>query len=116
MACDVQERCCHRATLPDIVEFIEHQVKIAADPVFGNIQDTTKSVQSKNGSKDRYQHQTRSKESSFSTTATSVHEKARMKKGAGSLEKKLACTVRVNMHWSCALYWKRRHIMTKLPS
>lgn len=47
MACDIQERQHHRATFPDIVDFIERQVRIAADPVFGDIQDASKSVQSK---------------------------------------------------------------------
>lgn len=40
-ACDVQERCGRRTMLlyAYIVNFIEGQVKIAMDPVFGDIQD-----------------------------------------------------------------------------
>lgn len=39
VACDIQEKFGRRATFSDIVEFIERQVKIASDPLFGNIQD-----------------------------------------------------------------------------
>lgn len=46
MACELQESCSKRATFID--NFIERQVKILTDPVFGNIQDapsvTTKGV------------------------------------------------------------------------
>ena len=52
VACDIHERSHHRATFPDIVDFVERQVKITADPVFGNIQDTPKLVQSKSGKRE----------------------------------------------------------------
>ncbi|XP_075340361.1 zonadhesin-like [Odontesthes bonariensis] len=47
VACDIQEKFHHRATFPNIVDFVERQVKIASDPLFGNIQDTP--VKSKRG-------------------------------------------------------------------
>lgn len=40
VACELQERHQERATFSDIVDFIEKQVRILTDPVFGNIQDT----------------------------------------------------------------------------
>lgn len=40
VACELQERCGQRATFTDIVDFIQRQVKIASDPLFGDIQDT----------------------------------------------------------------------------
>lgn len=40
MACDIREKFNRRATFYDIVEFVEKQVKIASDPLFGDIQDT----------------------------------------------------------------------------
>lgn len=39
VACELHERCSQRATFIDINNFIERQVKILTDPVFGNIQD-----------------------------------------------------------------------------
>lgn len=39
-ACDLQERYNKRAQFVDIANFVEKQVKILTDPVFGNIQDT----------------------------------------------------------------------------
>ena len=39
-ACDLQERYNRRARFVDIANFVEKQVKILTDPVFGNIQDT----------------------------------------------------------------------------
>jgi len=56
VACDIQERRHCRATFSDIVDFNERQVKIAADPVFGNIQDALKPVQNKGDGRENYQH------------------------------------------------------------
>lgn len=39
-ACEILEKTGRRARFSDIVEFIERQVRITSDPVFGNIQDT----------------------------------------------------------------------------
>lgn len=39
VAYDLQERCKDQACFSDIVDFLERQVKIVMDPVFGNIQD-----------------------------------------------------------------------------
>lgn len=41
VACELQERRKQRATFSDIADFIERQVKILTDPVFGNIQDAS---------------------------------------------------------------------------
>lgn len=38
-ACQLQEERGHRDTFPDRVNFIERQVKILSDPLFGSIQD-----------------------------------------------------------------------------
>ncbi|XP_056125219.1 uncharacterized protein LOC130103060 [Rhinichthys klamathensis goyatoka] len=40
VACDIYEKFHRRATFSDIVEFVERQVKMASDPLFGNIQET----------------------------------------------------------------------------
>ncbi|KAK0145483.1 hypothetical protein N1851_015620 [Merluccius polli] len=40
VACDFQERYKQRATFRDLVNYLEKQVRIATDPVFGDIRDT----------------------------------------------------------------------------
>lgn len=40
-ACEILEKTGQRARFLDIVKFIEHQVRINSDPVFGDIQDTS---------------------------------------------------------------------------
>ncbi|KAK0148069.1 hypothetical protein N1851_012226 [Merluccius polli] len=87
-ACGIQETSHRRATFPDIVSFIERQVKIVADPVFGNIQDTLKTTQIKDSSKGNYQRRTRNQGSSFATTVTSVDEKAHVKREGAPLDKR----------------------------
>ncbi len=39
-ACELQERNGCRLRFIDMVDFIEHQVKILTDPLFGDIKDT----------------------------------------------------------------------------
>ena len=99
LACDIQERRHHRTTFPDIVGFIECQVKISADPVVGNIQDTPKQCKAKMAAKRINQHCIQSKGSCFSTTVTSVDEKAHRRKEGGSLDK------------TAFLYGKGRHTL-----
>ncbi|KAK0156421.1 hypothetical protein N1851_000292 [Merluccius polli] len=41
IVCKLQEKRSNRATLMDLVKFLEKQVRISTDPVFGNIQDQT---------------------------------------------------------------------------
>lgn len=40
-ACEILEKTGRRARFSDIVEYIERQVRITSDPVFGDIQDTS---------------------------------------------------------------------------
>lgn len=73
MACDLQERSGQRATFIDLVNFIERQVKIALDPVFGNIQDPQHpNVKASCSSQLRQ----RRKGSSYVTNVTPVREEA----------------------------------------
>lgn len=110
VAYDIQERRHHRATFPDIVDFIERQVKIAADPVFGDIQDASKSVQSRDASKGNYQHRVRNKGSSFATTVTFGDRKAHKKQDGSSFDKR-ACLYCKGGHTLelCSLLEKRAH-------
>ena len=73
IACDLQERRRQRATFTDLVNFIERQVKIAFDPVFGNIQDP-QSLNTKASSSS--QQRERRKGSSYATNVTPAREDA----------------------------------------
>lgn len=75
VACELQERHNRRATFADIVDFIEKQVKIATDPVFGDIQDTPVSAAGKEVRKFKSQPRYRVKGSSFATTISAVEKK-----------------------------------------
>lgn len=77
IACDLQERSGQRATFIDLVNFIERQVKIVTDPVFGNIQDPqhpSRPVNVKASCSSQLRQ--RRKESSYITNVTSVREEA----------------------------------------
>ena len=66
-ACELQERHSRRATLIDITNFIERQVRILTDPVFGNIQDTP-SLTNRGVNKANPQTRSAIKGTSFATT------------------------------------------------
>lgn len=69
VVCDIQERQHRRGTFFDIVFFLECQVKIATDPVFGNLCDIASTHLTAKGS-DGWKHcpHPRAKGSSFGTT------------------------------------------------
>ena len=71
VACDLQDRSGRRALFNDLVAFIEKQVRIASDPLFGNIQDS----QPTNLKASNISHLTqRKKGSSFATNVTAVKD------------------------------------------
>lgn len=67
VAYDIQEKHSRRAKFADIVGFIERQVKILTDPVFGNIQDVPKSLVHKEENGAKPSPLSRAKGSSFAT-------------------------------------------------
>lgn len=70
VACELQEKNGQRALFTDLVAFIEKQVKIASDPLFGNIQDPQHSTPkgfNSNNTKPR-------KKGSFATSVTAVNK------------------------------------------
>ena len=83
--------------------------KLPYNPVFGNIQDTQKTIQIKDGSKGNYQHHTRDQGSSFATTVT-VDVKAHVRKEGAPLDKK-TCLYCKGEHALelCSLLGKRVH-------
>ncbi len=109
-ACDIQERCGRRAMFSDIVTFIERQVKIAMDPVFGDIQDApTLSVLKGSG---RTNTIPRSKVggSSFATSVTSFKRKTRPdNKRDGAETSCLYCKNYGHRMESCTLLEKKAH-------
>lgn len=76
VACELQERRGRRAKFTDIVDFIERQVKIASDPLFGDIQDAPAVAATKDVRKAKFQPHSRIKGSSFATTIATVERKA----------------------------------------
>ena len=67
-ACELQERHSRRATLIDITNFIERQVRILTDPVFGNIQDAPSLMTNRGVNKANPQTRSAIKGTSFATT------------------------------------------------
>lgn len=75
MACELQERQRQRATFSDITNFIERQVKIITNPVFGNIQDAASVTIHKGVNKLKPLSRSGIKGTSFATTVTPVENK-----------------------------------------
>lgn len=75
-ACDLQERHNRRAKFTDIANFVERQVKILSDPVFGNIHDLPSTPMNKvmNRTKSQLPGRPGHKES-FATTVGPVENK-----------------------------------------
>lgn len=75
VACELQEKRGQRATFTGIVDFIEKQVKIASDLLFGDIQAAPSITANKDGKKFKLQPRSRAKGSSFATTIATVKRK-----------------------------------------
>ncbi|XP_023192317.1 uncharacterized protein LOC111609249 isoform X1 [Xiphophorus maculatus] len=97
-AYELQEQNGHRALFTDLVAFIIKEVKIASDPVFGNIQDPQTGGNSKVSSSSKQ----RKKGSSFATNVSTIPE-AR----THSTENKIKSTV---LH-SCLFCLQRNHLL-----
>lgn len=79
-AWEIQERRNQRATFNDIVHFIERQIRILTDPVFGDIQDAS-STMNKGIVGTTLKPRPRPKGSSFATTVTTVENQNNTAKG-----------------------------------
>lgn len=76
----MQKRQKQRATFNDIVHFIERQVKILSDSVFGDIQDLP-SAANRGTNQPAFKSRSRPKGSSFATTMTTVENSTATSKG-----------------------------------
>lgn len=97
--------------------FIERQVKIATDPVFGNIQDAPKLLAIKEDSIAKPPI-LRAQESRFATMVTAVERKTwtENKIKDGHLSERTGSIAKQDTCWSCALYWRRGHRFKRLIS
>lgn len=82
VACELQGRHNRRATFVDIVNFIEKQVRIESDPVFGDIKDTPVVTANKDVTRFKSQPRYKVKGSSFATIISAVEKKA----GTGTIK------------------------------
>ena len=71
VACDIMEQTGNRAVFVDLVNFIEKQVKIVSDPMFGNINEPSTTTNTKISS----QLKLKRKSGSFATSVNSVNER-----------------------------------------
>ena len=77
VVCDFQENHNRRATFKDIVVFLEKQVKIISDPIFGDIKDPPGS---KDTRRSRSQPLPKSKGSNFATNVTPARKEGMKEK------------------------------------
>lgn len=75
-ACDIMERQKRRAKFSDVVNFIEYQVKIISDPIFGSIQNVEMGTIVKPKDVYKWKSQSQSKPKlkgdSFATSVTNI--------------------------------------------
>lgn len=117
-ACEILERFNRRARFIDIVTFIEYQVKIVSDPIFGDIQNTQLTTVSKNGNRTKSQSKPRFKGDSFATTVTTIETPAsedpesltRFNGKVVNLQRTPAfvCVALKVTHWSSVQDWRRK--------
>lgn len=77
LTCELQEGHSRKANSIDITNFIERQVKILTDPVFGNIQDLPSLTLDKGVNKSNLTSRAGIKGTSFATTVMAVENKAK---------------------------------------
>ena len=73
---NMMERHFHRRHFVDTVTFLERQVRIVSDPVFGDIQNTLQNTGSKSANRMKSQIKPRFKGDSFATTVTTIETPA----------------------------------------
>ncbi|KAK0145449.1 hypothetical protein N1851_015637 [Merluccius polli] len=85
------DRFHHRAQFADIVSFIEHQVRIVSDPIFGDIQNTQLTAVSQKVNTTKSQPKPRFIRDSFATTVTTIETPASEKSKCSNQVKYSTC-------------------------
>lgn len=111
VAYDIQERHRRRATFSDITAFVERQVKVALDPIFGDIQDTTVGA-NKDGGKAKPMPRPKARGSSFATTVTTFEKRPHSERsGVKDRAEKTCLYCKKGKHTmeSCTLLERKAH-------
>ena len=108
VAFSLQERFHRRATFCDIVEFIETQVKIASDPLFGDLQDSSPAVLRKEVRPAKPQCFAEAKRSSFATTVATVDADSKREYGSSVAATCLLCGAEHSLDM-CRLLERKTH-------
>lgn len=109
-ACQLQEQRGHRARFSDLVDFIERQVKILSDPLFGNIQDAKPAATVKSSTKTR--EKSRPRGSSFATAVTPVKTSVQENLTTNGMKGNVPTT---NSQSSCLFCNKSGHTLGRCP-
>lgn len=109
-SCEILDRNNQRACFTDIVMFIEQQVRIASDPVFGDIQDTPLS---KGGIKGKPPVKSQLKRNSFATHVSLTDEyKEDVHKNKKNQNAAISCT---KANYISCLYCACGHALEQCP-
>ncbi len=105
-AYDIQERTRKRARFPDLVEYVYRQAKVANDPLFGDILDSTSSSQ--NSSKKQPSiRKSESKRSSFAVNVSATENNV----SKSQPEKKSLAAKSTSVFQSPCLYCQKNHAL-----
>ena len=108
VAFSLQERFHRRATFQDIVQFVESQVKIASDPLFGDLQDSSPAVSRKEVRPAKPQYFAEAKKSSFATTVATVDTESKREYGSSVATACLLCGAEHSLD-RCRLFERKTH-------
>ncbi|KAI2661518.1 Gag polyprotein [Labeo rohita] len=111
-ACELQERRGLRATFPDMVNFLETQVKILSHPLFGDITDTQLTT-SKTINKNKPPTRNAIKGSSFATNTSATIPNEALKATICKTSKQVDAYKESGLDF--CLYCKRSHLLVQCP-
>lgn len=105
-AYDIQERTRKRARFPDLVEYVYRQAKVANDPLFGDILDSTSSDQTSSKKKPSIR-KSESKRSSFAVNVSATENNV----SKSQPEKKPFAAKSASVFQSPCLYCQKNHAL-----
>ena len=110
-ACEIQERRGYRATFPDMVNFLENQVKILSHPLFGYISDPRPSTLTKPVNRSKSLTRSNIKGSSFATTITATNHTAPPKPTVYEMQRQPITSKELTSE--ACLYCEESHLLSK---